>query len=343
MAEPRKWQKCPYAIDFCQVPKRAPTPHRIAALCLERTVAFDLAIPAEVFTLAHDLEGRPLYEFQACGVRAGTVPTTTGFGIADAAGLEALDRAQTVVVPGYSEVTAPLDPEAAAALRRVVDRGGRVVSICTGAFALGHAGLLDGRRATTHWFGAPELDRLFPAATVDPKALYIDEGPVLTSAGLSAGIDLCLHLIRRDHGESLGAAVARMMVAPPHRHGDQAQFIDRPLPRADGSLEPVRRWALEHLAEPLDVETLARRAAVSPRTFARRFVAETGTTPLKWLHAQRVLEARRLLEATDLPVEEVATRAGFGSPPSLREHFRRATATTPTAYRRTFRGAAAPV
>jgi AraC family transcriptional activator FtrA len=213
-----------------------------------------------------------------------------------------------------------------------------VTSICTGAFALAHAGLLDGRRATTHWFAAPELARRFPKVEVDPDALYIEDGPVVTSAGLSAGIDLCLHLIRSDHGERIGSQVARVMVAPPHRDGGQAQFIDRPLPPvlAGDSLEPVRRWALEHLAESLDVATLADRAGVSPRTFARRFVAETGTTPLKWLHAQRVLEARRLLEHTDLPVEHVASKSGFGSAPSLREHFRRATKTTPTAYRRSF-------
>jgi transcriptional regulator GlxA family with amidase domain len=227
-----------------------------------------------------------------------------------------------------------------AALRAVVTRGGRAVSICAGTFALAHAGLLDGRRATTHWASAAELARRFPRIEVDPNALYVDAGDVLTSAGLSAGIDLCLHIVRRDHGERIGAAVARAMVAAPHRDGGQAQFIERALPDAAGSLEPVRRWALDHLSEPLDVAGLAVRAGVSPRTFARRFVAETGTTPLRWLQAQRVLEARRLLEHTRLSVEEVATHSGFGSAPSLRQHFRRATATSPSAYRRTFSGSA---
>jgi transcriptional regulator GlxA family with amidase domain len=253
------------------------------------------------------------------------------------AGLEALERADTVVVPGYRHVVDRPADDALEALRGVYKRGGRVVSICTGAFALAHAGLLDGRRATTHWAFAGKLAEMFPSVAVAANALYVDEGRVLTSAGLSAGIDLCLHLVRRDHGEAVGAAVARVMIAAPHRDGGQAQFIDRPIPDGNGSLDEARRWALENLGGPVDVVTWARQASVSPRTFARRFVAETGTTPLRWLHSQRVLEARRLLESTDMPVEEVASRSGFGSAPSLREHFRRATETTPTAYRRTFR------
>ena len=311
--------------------------HRVAALCLDRVVAFDLSVPAEVFSLAW-ADGRPLYEFAACAPRAGRVPTTTGFEVLAPAGLEAVRAADTVIVPGYRAVFDPPPPAALDALRAAFRRGARLASICTGAFALAHAGLLDGRRATTHWFAAGELARRFPAIDVDPDVLYVDQGRVLTSAGLSAGIDLCLHLVRSDHGEAIGSQVARAMVASPHRSGGQAQFIERALPPAapDGSLEAVRAWALDHLAEPLDVAALAARAGVSRRTFARRFVAETGTTPLKWLHAQRVLEARRLLEHTDLPIEQVASRSGFGSSPSLREHFRRATKTTPTAYRRAF-------
>jgi len=317
-------------------------PHRIAALCLERVVAFDLGTPAEAFDLAWR-DRNPAYEFTACAVEPGSVSTTTGFSIGDLPGLEAIERAETVIVPGYLDVFQPPPEPALAALRAAHRRGARLVSICTGAFALAFAGVLDGRRATTHWFAAPYLAEMFPRIDVDPGALYVDEGEVLTSAGLSAGIDLCLHLIRSDHGERVGARVARVMVAAPHRDGGQAQFIERALPATNGSgsLEAVRAWALEHLTEPLDVPTLAGRASVSPRTFARRFVAETGTTPLKWLHNQRVLEARRLLEHTDLSIEQVAARAGFGSAPSLREHFRRATATTPTAYRRAFATAAA--
>jgi transcriptional regulator GlxA family with amidase domain len=320
-------------------PKR---PHRVAALCLHRVVPFDLSVPAQVFSLAWDA-GRPLYEFAACAPLAGTAPTTTGFEIAGVAGLEAVAEADTVIVPGYRKVLERPPETALDALRAAAERGARVASICTGAFALAHAGLLDGRRATTHWFSAGELAERFPEIEVGPGVLYVDDGRILTSAGLSAGIDLCLHLVRADHGELIGSQVARAMVASPHRAGGQAQFIERALPATaeSGSLEEVRSWALDHLTEPLDVPGLAARAGVSPRTFARRFVAETGTTPLKWLHAQRVLEARRLLEHTDLSVEQVASRAGFGSAPSLREHFRRATRTTPTAYRRAFTAATA--
>jgi AraC family transcriptional activator FtrA len=312
-------------------------PHRVAALCVGRVVAFDLSTAAEVFDLAWR-SSEPAYYFTACSAEGGSIPTTTGFRLSGLAGLEAVAHADTVLVPGYRDVFEPPPDPALAALRAAAERGARVVSICTGAFALAHAGILDGRRATTHWFAAEAMAQMFPAIDVDADALYVDEGQVLTSAGLSAGIDLCLHLVRSDHGERVGARVARAMVAAPHRDGGQSQFIERALPPVapDASLEPVRAWALDHLSEPLDVETLAARAAVSPRTFARRFVAETGTTPLKWLNAQRVLEARRLLEHTDLSVDQVAAEAGFGSAPSLREHFRRATRTTPTAYRRTF-------
>jgi transcriptional regulator GlxA family with amidase domain len=316
-------------------------PHRVVALCLDGVVAFDLAVPAEVFSLAWR-RGRRLYDFAACAERPGEVSTTTGFAIGALAGLEALERAETVVVPAYSAVLGPPSDAVLEGLRAVHERGGRVVSICAGAFALAHAGLLDGCRATTHWFATAELARRFPRIEVDPDALYVDEGRILTSAGLSAGIDLCLHLIRRDHGEVVGAEVARAMVAAPHREGGQAQFIERPLAAGDGVLEEAKRWALEDLSRPLQVATLAARAGVSPRTLARRFVAETGATPLQWLISERVREARRLLESTALPVEEIARRAGFGSAPSLREHFRRATATTPTAYRRSFGRATIP-
>jgi transcriptional regulator GlxA family with amidase domain len=311
-------------------------PHRVVALCLDGLVAFDLTAPAQAFQLAAEPSGTPFYEFSICSPSGASVQTTSGFSVVPAGDLRALELAQTIVVPGYAAVFESPPAEALDALRQAAGRGARLLSVCTGAFGLAHAGVLDGRRATTHWAWAEELARRFPAVEVDPDALFVDEGEVLTSAGLSAGIDLSLHLIRRDCGAEVGERVARHMVAAPHREGGQAQFFKPELPPSAGSLEGTRRWALERLAEPLDVAAMSRHAGVSPRTFARRFRVETGTTPLQWLLAQRVLEARRLLEATDLPVDEVAWRVGFGTAASLRDHFRRATATTPSAYRRSF-------
>ena len=311
-------------------------PHRVVALCLDGLVAFDLTAPAQAFGLAARPGGAPLYEFSTCSIGAEEVRTTSGFGIRPAAGLGALRRAETVVVPAYADLFEPPHPQALAALRAAHRRGARVLSVCSGAFALAHAGLLDGRRAATHWAWADELARRFPAVSVDPDALYVDEGTVLTSAGLSAGIDLCLHVIRKDFGAAAGERVARHMVAAPQRQGGQAQFAKAAPAELGGSLEPTRRWARERLGEQLDVAALAAHAGVSPRTFARRFREETGTTPLQWLLTQRVLEARRLLEESQLPVETVAWDCGFGTAASLRDHFRRATATTPSAYRRSF-------
>src|SRR3954453_3006777 len=300
--------------------------HRVVALALDRVVAFDLATPAHVF--GHACGSR--YAFGVCAPSPGELAATGGLTVSVADGLEALGRADTVIVPGYDHRVTPV-PEALEALRAAHARGARVTSICTGAFALAWAGLLDGRRATTHWDSTTLLASMFPAVEVDPDVLYVDEGDVLTSAGVAAGIDLCLHLVRRDHGAEGAGKGARRIVVAPHRDGGQAQFVDRPLPDAtDASLASTRAWAVEHLDRPLDVATLARHAAVSERTFARRFRAETGTTPLQWLLRQRVLETQRLLEGTDLPVEDVAARCGFGTAASLREHFRRANGTSPT-------------
>jgi transcriptional regulator GlxA family with amidase domain len=308
--------------------------HHVTVLALADVVAFDLSTPAQAFG---NEPGR--YAFTACGVRAGSVPSTTGFAIDVPRGLDAVAEADTVLVPGLRPPQWPPPAAALDALRAAHARGARVASICTGAFVLAQAGLLDGRRATTHWAHAERLARRYPAVTVDPGVLYVDEGDVLTSAGVAAGIDLCLHLVRRDHGAEVANAVARRIVVAPHRDGGQAQFVEAPLPPAgDRGLEATRAWAAQRLREPLTVAALARHAACSERTFARRFRAETGTTPLQWLLGQRVLHARRLLEATDLPVEHVADEAGFGTAASLRSHFRRATSTTPLAYRRAFRG-----
>lgn len=313
--------------------------HRVVALCLDGVVAFDLGVPAQIFASAATPGGEPLYEFATCSPAGAEVRTTTGFSVAPQHDLDALAGADTVVVPGYFAVFEPPPDDALEALRAAAAAGARSISVCTGAFALAHAGLLDGRRATTHWAFAEQLEARFGAIEVDPTALYVDEGKTMTSAGLSAGIDLCLHVVRSDFGAAVGDRVARHMVAAPHREGGQAQFIARSPARGEGSLEATRGWAAERLAEPLDVAAMARHAGVSPRTFARRFREETGTTPLQWLLSRRVLESRRLLEETDLPIDAVAWRAGFGTAASLREHFRRANGTTPTAYRRTFQPA----
>jgi transcriptional regulator GlxA family with amidase domain len=321
-----------------RVPARYdPRMHRIAVLALDQVVAFDLAIPAQIFG-HHDERDR--YALTVCGRRAGPVQTSTGFSIVAEHGLRAVREADTVVIPGI-EAAAP-EPGAAvvAALRAADRRGARMVSICTGAFVLAAAGLLDGRRATTHWRHAAELQARHPEVDVDPGVLYVDEGRILTSAGVAAGIDLCLHVVARDHGVAHANAIARRMVVAPHRAGGQAQFVERALPPARGDgLEATRAWMLDRLEQPLTVAAMARHAARSERSFARHFRSETGSTPLRWLHEQRVLHARRLLEETDLPVEDVASRCGFGTATTLREHFSRSVHTTPTAYRRAFSAA----
>lgn len=308
--------------------------HRVVALALPDVVAFDLSIAAQVF--GHRDER--LYRFTVCAPVAGPVATTTGFAILVTDGLDALQRADTVLVPGFAPLHAPLPDAVLSALRAARDRHARLVSICTGAFALAAAGVLDGRRAATHWQSAGLLAQLYPQVRVQADVLYIDEGDVLTSAGVAAGIDLCLHIVRQDHGATAANSIARRIVVAPQREGGQAQFLQTPVPEiAGGGLEPTRAWALTHLEDALTVRQLARHAGYSERSFARRFRAETGTTPLQWLIAQRLQRARTLLEAGDVPVETVAHRCGFGSAATLRQHFRRATHTTPTGYRAAWR------
>jgi transcriptional regulator GlxA family with amidase domain len=309
--------------------------HHIAVLALDTVVAFDLAIPAQIF--GHQDE-RHRYKVSICAERPGPVATSTGFDIVARAGLPTVRRADTVIVPGFEHTEAQVPPAVVAALRAANRRGARMISICTGAFALAVAGVLDGRRATTHWRHAAELHRRHPEIDLDPGVLYVDEGRVLTSAGVAAGIDLCLYVVARDHGAAAANAIARRMVVAAQRGGGQAQFVERSVPEpADDSLRQTRAWMLDRLDRPLSVAEMARHAMRSERSFARHFRAETGTTPLRWLHEQRILHARRLLEETDLPIEAVAARSGFGSATTLREHFGRAVHTTPTAYRRTFR------
>jgi transcriptional regulator GlxA family with amidase domain len=318
-------------------------PHRVAVLLVDPVVGFDAAIPPLVLGEARDAAGRPLYDVVLCSLDGGTRTTTRGYGLVPHAGAEALATADTVIVPG-TRVAGPrehgvLDDDLAAALATIRPRA-RMVSICTGAFVLAAAGLLDGRPATTHWSYADDFRRLFPQVRLDAGVLFIDDGDVLTSAGLAAGIDLCLHLIRRDHGAAVANAVARHCVVPPWREGGQVQFIDRPVPGQDGpSTARTREWALLHLAEPLAVARLAAHAHLSVRTFNRRFREETGESPGAWLLAQRVRHARHLLEDSDLPIDEVARRSGLGSGTTLRTHLRTVVGVTPLTYRRTFRGA----
>jgi len=316
-----------------------PDLHTVAVLALPDVVPFDLVIPGQVFGDPRAQGGTARYRMLLCGPAPGLVPMAGGVPIGVPLGLEALREADTIVVPGRSTADAPVPEPVVEALRRGAERGARVVSICTGAFVLGAAGALDGRRATTHWAWTDRLAALCPRAVVDPRVLYVDEGSVLTSAGMAAGIDLCLHLVRGDHGAEVANTIARRMVVAPHRTGGQAQFIEQPVPvTRDSMLQRTQAWALERLHEPLTVEAMARHANASARHFTRRFHAEFGTTPLKWLLQERVRLAQRLLEQTDLPVQRIAERAGFGSAVALRRHFGDAAGTTPLAYRQTFRG-----
>jgi transcriptional regulator GlxA family with amidase domain len=307
-------------------------------------IGYDLTIPPQVLGEACDEAGHPLYDVQVVTVDGAPARTTKGYAIAPSADVTALATAQTVVVPG-TQVTGPrrdgtLPDDLRAALAQV-PADARWVSICTGAFVLAAAGILDGHRATTHWKYADDLRRLHPGIALDEDVLFTDDDRVLTSAGLSAGLDLCLHLVRRDHGTAVANAVARHMVVPPWRDGGQAQFIERHVPaRADETTGEVRAWAQAHLHHQLDVATLARQASMSVRTFTRRFREETGQSPGAWVTQQRIRHAQHLLEATDLPVDQVAARAGMGTAASLRQHLRASVGVSPSAYRRTFRGAA---
>lgn len=321
----------------------ASAPHRVVVLALAPVVGYDLAIPPLFFGEATDGAGQPLYDVVVASLGGRPVDTSAGYALVPSADESALATAETVVIPG-TRIHGPrhegtVDDELAAALA-LIRPGTRIMSICTGAFVLAAAGLLDGRRATTHWSYLEDFTRLYPDVALDPDVLFIDDGDLLSSAGLAAGADLCLHVIRRDHGAAVANAVARHCVVPPWRDGGQAQFIERSLPADTGtSTAAARAWALEHLGASIDNATWARRAHLSLRTFNRRFVDETGRTPRAWLIDQRVDRARELLESTDLDVDAIATEVGLGTGASLRSHLRDRVGVSPTAYRRTFRGA----
>ena len=314
----------------------------MAVLLLEPVIGFDAVIPSQVLGCALGPDDEPLYEVQLVSLDGRPARTEWGYSLLPQADAAALATADTVIVPGTRLAGPRWHGTLPDELRRAFERirpGTRLMSICTGAFVLAAAGLLDGRPATTHWAYAEPFRRLYPEVKLDENLLFLDDGDVLTSAGLAAGVDLCLHLIRRDHGSAVANQVARHCVVPPWRDGGQAQFIEHPVPDADGtSTTATRDWALRHLPDRLDVPTLARHARLSVRTFNRRFRAETGLAPGAWLQEQRLNRARQLLESTDLPVDEVAAQSGLGSGASLRQHMRAAVGVSPSDYRRTFRG-----
>lgn len=312
----------------------------VAAVLLDGVNPFELGVVCEVFGVDRSDDGLPVYDFAVVSADGPTVRSNSGFALQVEHGLERLETADLITVPaGSSYVSRRFPPELLDALRRAVDRGARVLSVCSGVFVLAAAGLLDGRRAASHWKHAEELTRQYPHLTVEPDVLYVDEDPVITSAGTAAGIDACLHLVRKEQGPEVANKIARRMVVPPHREGGQAQYIERPLPRTGvDTVAEVLVWMERHLDEEVTVEQLADRAHMSPRTFARRFQQETGTTPYRWILRQRVLLAQHLLEATDETVDAIAGRTGFGNAAALRHHFVRAVGTTPQAYRRAFRG-----
>jgi transcriptional regulator GlxA family with amidase domain len=316
--------------------------HTVATVICHGVAPFEMAVPCEVFGIDRSELGVAWYRHLICAAEVPPIRSSQGFTIDTPYGLDDVVKADTVVVPAWG--AAHLDDNAPPALIDALQaahrRGARILSVCSGAFVLAAAGLLDGRRATTHWMHAEALAVRYPEVDVDSDVLYVDEGDVMTSAGTAAGIDLCLHVVRLDFGAEIANAVARRMVVPPHREGGQAQFVEAPVTSGEPGSDrfaATLEYMLEHLDEPLSVEAMAERAAMSPRTFARRFRATTGTTPGQWLVRQRVLLAQRLLETTDDPVELIALRCGFGTAAGLRLHFRRVLDTSPLVYRRTFR------
>jgi transcriptional regulator GlxA family with amidase domain len=314
--------------------------HTVAVLALPDTIAFDLATPVEVFGRVELVSGEPGYRILVCG--AAPVVTAGPLRIATDYGLEDLAAADTIVVPGRNDVTVPTSPEVLMALRDAFDRGARIASICSGAFTLAEAGLLDGKRATTHWVAVEAFLAAFPSVRLDPDVLYVDEGQVLTSAGASAGLDLCLHMVARDHGAAVAAHAARLAVAPLHRSGGQSQFILRNRPAANHiaertELDDVLVWLEREAHRDIALGDIATEASVSVRTLNRRFQAETGQTPMQWLTGVRVRHAQQFLETTSHGVERIGRDVGFASAANFREQFRRLTGVSPQHYRNTFR------
>jgi transcriptional regulator GlxA family with amidase domain len=341
-----EWQECLLPSSSCHtggMPSLTPpTGRSVAVLALDQVSPFELSVACEVFGMDRSPQGIPGWDTAVCASEPGPVATRCGFAIDTPYGLERIETADVVVLPSWFRRGEAPAPEVLAALRRAADRGAWILGFCSGSFVLAHAGLLDGQRATTHWLFTAEFRERFPAVQLDPGVLYVADGPVMTSAGTAAAIDLSLHVVRVVDGPEVANAVARRMVVSPHRDGGQAQYVERPIPAEQRPcpLSDLLTWMAEHLEQELSVDQLAARMHLSPRTFARRFRAETGTTPHHWLTGQRVLLAQRLLETTDLAVERIAVRCGFGSPATLRHHFASWVGVSPQRYRDQFRPAA---
>jgi transcriptional regulator GlxA family with amidase domain len=315
--------------------------HTVAVLALDGVIAFDLSTPIEVFNRTRLPDGRAAYRVRVCA--ATQEVDADAFTIRAPWGLDALAEADTIILPGCADPTAPVPVEVLHALRRAADNGTRIASICAGAFILAATGLLDRRRATTHWLATALLAARYPKVEVDPGVLYADNGQFLTSAGAAAGLDLCLHMIRRDHGSAVAADAARLSVMPLEREGGQAQFIvhEQPPTPHGSALEPLLRWMGDNAGKELTLDDIATHAGMSTRTLNRRFREQTGTTPLQWLHLARIRQAQYLLETTTHPIDRIATQVGFGSPTAFRDRFKRLVGTSPHAYRHSFQGPAA--
>ncbi|WP_433363435.1 helix-turn-helix domain-containing protein [Streptosporangium sp. CA-115845] len=316
----------------------------VAVLAFDGMTPFELGCVVEIFGIARPELEVPWYELSVCAESPADLRVAGGFTMRAEHGLDVLASADTVIVPGVADVHGEVSPEVIAALRRAYDRGARVVSICSGAFALAAAGLLDDREATTHWRYADLLRRRFPRVRVDADVLYVDGEDILTSAGSAAGLDLLIHLVRKDHGPGVANEVARRLVIPPHREGGQAQFIQAAVTPVEDStaVATAMAWALDHLAAPITIAALAEVARMSRRTFIRHFSRQTGTSPLRWVISQRVTASLTMLESTSAPVEEIASAVGFDSAAAFRHHFTRAMRTSPSAYRRAFRAPVSP-
>ncbi|GGU52978.1 AraC family transcriptional regulator [Streptomyces albospinus] len=310
--------------------------HTVAVLALNHVIPFDLSTAIEVFGRTRLPDGRPGYRIRVCAHQPEI--DTGAFTLRAPWGLDGLRDADTVIVPGTATPTAPLAPAVRTALRQAAAAGTRIASLCTGTFALAASGLLDGLRATTHWNAADQLAAAYPDIDVDPAMLYVDNGRILTAAGAAAGLDLCLHMVRRDYGSAVAADAARLSVTPLEREGGQAQFIvhDHAPAPAGSALEPLLTWLRDNLADPLTLDDIATHAGVSTRTLIRRFREQTGTTPLQWLHRTRIRRAQHLLETTGHSVERIGAQVGFGSPTAFRDRFKRTTGVSPHTYRRTF-------